>query len=165
MRPATPLPLVGLVVLLVLSGCSALGGGRSLTNVEVAGRYRFTTFTIDPESGAVRDYKVLGREVDDDLTLLLDEAGTARLERLDRGEVGDVEARGSYTISGERVTVRLDGGADDFLLPREVTFEGGGQRLKAEVRQEGMNLERISGDYRGITRANATLRIELREIN
>ena len=164
MRPVSPLPLVGLAVLVALSGCSALGGSRDLTNVEVAGRYRFTTFTIDPESGAVRDYKVLGREVRDDLTLLLEENGTARLERLARGVPGDVEAQGRYTISGNRVSVRLDGGADAFFLPREVTYEAKDQRLRAEVEQSGMNLERISGDYRGITRATATTRIELREI-
>ena len=162
-----PLSLFALSVLLALSGCGVLGigGPPDLTNIEVAGRYRFTQFTIEPASDAVRDYKVLGREVRDDLTLRLDESGSARLETLRGDRVDEVEARGSYSISGRRVRVRFDGDVDDFLLPREVDFEGGGQRLRAEVFREGLNMERISGDYRGITRADATLKIELREIN
>ena len=160
------LSLFSLAVLLALSGCGVLGigGPPDLTNIEVAGRYRFTTFEIDPASGAVRDYKVLGREVRDDLTLRLDENGTARLETLRDNRVDEVKAQGNYTISGRRVRIRLDGGADDYLLPREVTFEGGDKRLRAEVFREGLNMERISDAYRGITRADATLKIELREI-
>ena len=162
-----PFSLSALAVLLVLSGCGVLGigGAPDLTNIEVAGRYEFTTFTIEPASGAVRDYKVLGREVRDDLTLKLDENGSARLETLRGDRVDEVEARGSYSISGRRVRVRFDGDVGDFLLPREIDFEGGDQRLRAEVFREGLNMERISGDYRGITRADATLKIELREIN
>lgn len=166
MHMPTRLPaLSALAVLLALSGCGILGGSRSLTNVEVAGRYEFTRFDIDPASGAVRDYRVLGREVRDDLTLRLDEDGSARLETLRDGRPDEVRARGSYSISGRTVRVRFSDNTDDYFLPREVDFEGGDQRLKAEVFREGLNMERISGDYRGITRADATLRIELREIN
>ena len=160
--------LFSLSLWFALSGCGVLnlGGTPDLTNIEVAGRYEFTRFDIDPASEAVRDYRVLGNEVRDDLTLILEEGGMARLERLRGGRVDAVEARGSYTISGRRVRVRFDSGnTDDFLLPREIDFQGGGERLRAEVFQEGLNMERISGDYRGITRADATLRIDLREIN
>ncbi len=162
--------LLSLVVTLLvpLSGCGVLGigGAPDLTALEVAGRYRFTEFTIDPASDAVRDYRVLGNEVRDDLTLILEEGGSARLERLRGDRVDEVEARGSYTLSGRRVRVAFESGdADDFLLPSQIDFEGGGSRLRAEVFSEGLNMERISGDYRGITRADATLRIELREID
>ena len=160
--------LLSLSVLLLLSGCGVLGigGAPALTNIEVAGRYRFTQFTIDPTSDAVRDYRVRGNEVGDDLTLVLTEGGEVRLETLRGDRVDEVKARGSYTLSGRDVRVRFaSGDADDYFLPDEVTFEGGDQRLRAEVFREGLNMERISNDYRGITRADATLRIELREIN
>ncbi len=158
--------LLSLIALLVLSGCGVLGigGPPDLTNLEVAGRYRFTKFEIDPASDAVRDYEVLGREVRDDLTLRLDESGAARLETVRDDRVDEVKAQGNYSISGRRVRVRLDGNADDYLLPREITFEGGDKRLRAEVFREGLNMERISDEYRGITRADATLKIELRGI-
>ena len=77
-----------------------------------------------------------------------------------------VRASGSYSISGRDVRVQFQSGdAEDYLLPNEITFRGGDQRLRAEVFREGLNMERISNDYRGITRADATLRLELREIN
>ena len=167
MRTLTVSPVLSaLAVLLVLSGCGILGigGPPDLTNLEVAGRYRFTKFDLDPASGAVRDYKVLGREVNDDLTLRLDESGAARLETLRGDRVDEVRAQGSYTISGRSVRVRFTDNVDEYLLPNEIEFEGGGERLRAEVFREGLNMERISGDYRGITRADATLKIELREI-
>ena len=164
-RPSSPV-LALLTALLALSGCGVLGigGPPDLTNLEVAGRYRFTKFEINPASGAVRDYKVLGREVRDDLTLKLDESGAARLETLRGDRVDRVESQGSYTISGRTVRVRFDDDVEDYLLPREIEFEGGGERLRAEVFREGLDMERISDDYRGITRADATLQIELREI-
>ena len=159
-------PLLSLSVLLLLSGCGILGGATPLTNLEVAGRYRFTEFTLDPTSDAVRDYRVMGNEVNDDLTMILTEGGDVRLETLRGDRVDEVKAEGSYTISGRDVRVRFDrGDADEYFLPDEVTFQGGDQRLRAEVFREGLNMERISSDYRGITRADATLKLELREIN
>ena len=163
------LPLLAVLLVLPLSSCGILGigGPPDLTNLEVAGRYRFTTFDIDPASDAVRDYRVLGREVNEDLTIRLREDGTASLEKLRGDRVDEVISGGEYTISGRRVRVRFDdgGAVEDYFLPREIDFEGGDQRLRAEVFQEGLNMERISNDYRGITRADATLRLELREIN
>ena len=166
MRPL-PYSVSALAVLLALSGCGVLGigGPPDLSNVEVAGRYRFTTFEIEPASGAVRDYRVLGREVDKNLTLKLDESGAARLETLRNNRVDRVESQGRYSISGRTVRVRFDGNVDKFLLPSEVEFRGGDERLRAEIFRENLNMERISNDYRGITRADATLKIELREID
>lgn len=143
-----------------------IGGAPPLTNLEVAGRYRFTQFTIDPASEAVRDYRVMGNEVNNDLTLVLDESGGVRLETLRGDRVDEVKARGTYAISGRNVRVRFEGGgADAYFLPDDIEFAGGGQRLRAEVFREGLNMERISNDYRGITRADATLKLELREID
>lgn len=159
---------LAVTLLLPFSGCGILGmgGPAPLTNLEVAGRYRFTSYTIDPASDAVRDYRVMGNEVNDDLTLVLDESGGVRLETLRGDRVDEVKAEGTYAISGRDVRVRFDSGdADAYFLPNEVTFAGGDQQLRAEVFREGLNMERISNDYRGITRADATLRIELREID
>lgn len=156
------------VLLLPLSGCGVLGigGAPDLTNLEVAGRYEFTEFTLDPVSGAVRDYRALGEEVSEDLTLLLQEDGVARLERLRGDRVDEVVVRGMYEIRGRTVRVAFDDGRalEEIFLPSEVDFEGGGERLRAEIFREGLNLERISNDYRGITRADVTVRVELREI-
>lgn len=168
MRTLGSLTLV-LLLTLPLSGCSVLGlfgGAADLTTVEVAGRYRFTMVTVDPVSDAVRDYRALGREVSEDLTMMLQEDGVVRLERLRGDRVDAVIANGRYTISGRTVRVTFDDGreVDDFFLPSEIAFEGGGERLRADIFQEGLNLERISSDYRGITRADVTVRVELREI-
>ncbi|MEM0961099.1 MAG: hypothetical protein AAGK21_01005, partial [Bacteroidota bacterium] len=64
------------------------------------------------------------------------------------------------------VRVSFDDGreVDEFFMPSEIDFEGGDERLRTEIFQEGVNLERISSDYRGITRADIVARIELREI-
>ena len=65
MRTLASFALVALLAF-PLSGCGALGmfgGAPDLTAIEVAGRYEFTTFTLDPVSDAVRDYRALGEEV------------------------------------------------------------------------------------------------------
>lgn len=160
--------LLSLVALPILAGCSALGlfGGSALTMLEVAGRYEFTEFTLDPVSDAVRDARLLGDQVSDDLTLLLREDGTVSLQRLRGERVDETVASGTYAISGRDVRVRFDSDRqlDDLYLPRDITFEGGDRQLRAEIFREGVNMEEISSDYRGLTRADATLRIRLREI-
>ena len=178
MRTLASFALVALLAF-PLSGCGALGmfgGAPDLTAIEVAGRYEFTTFTLDPVSDAVRDYRALGEEVSEDLTLFLQEDGTVRLERLRGDRVDEVMARGTYEIRGRTVrvsfddgttfdTVRSNGGAvEEIFLPSEIDFEGGDERLKADIFREAVNLERVSNDYRGITRADVTVRVELREI-
>lgn len=150
-----------------LAGCGTLfGGAADLTALEVAGRYRFTEYRIDPVSDAVDDVDLLGDRLSEDVTLLLREDGTAALQRLRGERVDETISNGAYRISGETVTVRFDnaGALDDFYMPAEVDFEGGDRRLEAEVFREGLDLERVSGDYRGVTRADARLRIRLREI-
>ena len=166
-----PLAVFALAALLAVpfGGCSALpffGGASDLSPLEIAGRYRFTEFTLDPVSDAVRDYRALGEEVSDDLTLRIEEDGTARLELLRGDRVDEVVARATYSISGRTVRVRFDRArdVDDLFLPGEVEFEGGDRRLRAEIFREAVNLERISGDYRGITRADVVVRVQLREI-
>ena len=160
------LPALALAVAVALSGCGLLGGGASLTALEVAGRYRFTEFTLDPVSGAVDDIDLLGDRLSEDVTLLLREDGTAALQRLRGERVDETLSNGTYAISGGTVTVRFDnaGALDDFYMPAEVAFEGGDRQLHAEVFREGLDLERISDDYRGVTRADARLRIRLEEI-
>jgi hypothetical protein len=165
----SPLLLALLTAAVALPGCGGLGlfgGGADLTALEVAGRYQFTEYTLDPVSDAVRDIELLGDRLSEDVTLLLREDGTAALQRLRGERVDETLSNGTYTISGGTVTVRFDdpGALDDFYMPGEVAFEGDGQTLRAEVFREGLDLERISGEYRGVTRADARLRIRLEEI-
>lgn len=155
--------LLAVLALPLLTGCGLLGGGN-LTMIEVAGRYEFTEFTLDPVSGAVRDADLLGDQVSDDLTLLLREDGTASIQRLRGERVDDTVASGSYSISGKDVRVDFDGDVDDLYMPDRITFRGGDRQLRAEVFREGVNMEDISGDYRGITRADVNLKIRLRRI-
>ena len=168
MRTLASFALVALLAF-PLSGCGALGmfgGAPDLTAIEVAGRYEFTTFTLDPVSDAVRDYRALGEEVSEDLTLFLQEDGMVLLERLRGDRVDEVMARGTYEIRGRTVRVSFDDGraVEEIFLPSEIDFEGGDERLKADIFREAVNLERVSNDYRGITRADVTVRVELREI-
>jgi hypothetical protein len=165
-----PLALLTLfVVAPALSGCGGFGlfGGADLTTLQVAGRYEFTEFTLDPVSDAVRDRRLLGDALSEDITLLLLENGEVRLERIRGDRVDETVASGRFRISGRTVTVRFSNArdVDAFYMPAEIAFEGGGGRLSAEVFREGINLERISSDYRGITRADVVLRIALREID
>ena len=158
--------LLPLALLVAVSGCGLLFGAADLTALEVAGRYRFTEYTLDPVSDAVRDANLLGDGLSEDMTILLREDGTVALQRLRGENVDETLTSGTYAISGRTVTVRFDDGdvLEDFYMPSEVRFEGDGESLNAEVFREGINLEDISGDYRGITRADVTLRIRLREI-
>ena len=158
--------LAALALAVALSGCGILGGGASLTALEVAGRYRFVEYTLDPVSDAVRDVELLGDRLSEDVTLLLREDGTVALQRLRGERVDETISTGTYTISGGTVTVRFDNAdaLEDFYMPAEVAFEGGDRQLRAEVFREGLDLERVSGDYRGVTRADARLRIRLEEI-
>ena len=75
-------------------------------------------------------------------------------------------ARGTYEIRGRTVRVSFDDGraVEEIFLPSEIDFEGDDERLKADIFREAVNLERVSNDYRGITRADVTVRVELREI-
>lgn len=159
------LPL--LAVLLVFSGCGLLGGAADLTPFEVAGRYQFTEYEIQPTAESLRDLDLLGDEVSDDLTIVLTETGEARIERLRGDRVDETYGTGSYDIRGRnvRVTFRSVGDLRDVLMPRTIEFEGGNGRLSANVFQEGVNLEDVSGDYDGITRADIRLKLSLREID
>ncbi|MEM6327213.1 MAG: hypothetical protein AAF791_08850 [Bacteroidota bacterium] len=158
-------------VLLLLPGCGALGGlfggGSALSAIEVAGRYEFTEYEIDPVAGSVDDRNLLGREVSRDLTILLTEGGEARLERLSGDTVGETLGTGTYTISGRAVAVRFRrvGDAANVLMPRAIEFEGGNGRLRAEVFLEAVDLEAVSSEYSGITRADIRLKLGLREID
>ncbi|MEM6288258.1 MAG: hypothetical protein AAF845_14010 [Bacteroidota bacterium] len=164
----SPLSLALLAVVVALPGCGGLGifGGSDLTALEVAGRYRFVEYTLDPVSDAVREARLLGGTVSEDMTLLLREDGTAALQRLRGDRVDETLASGVFSVSGETVRLRFDDGdaLDGIYMPREVAFEADGQSLSAEAFREGVDLERISGNYRGITRADVTLRVRLREI-
>ena len=162
------LPVLSLTLLVALTGCGGLnpfGGGSGLSALEVAGRYRFVEYTLDPVSDAVRDIDLRDEVLPDDLTLLLREDGTASLQELRGDRPGETLAQGTFTVSGETVAVRFRrGDVEDYYMPAEVRFEGGDGRLEADVLLEGISLERISSDYRGVTRADARLRIRLREI-
>ena len=162
----TPPAFALLLALPALAGCGLLFGAADLSPLELAGRYRFTEASLSPVSGAVRGVRLLGGAVSEDLTLLLREDGTAALQRLRGDRVDETLSDGTYAISGRSVTVAFDdaGAAADLYLPAEVRFEVDGQTLRADVFREGVDLEAISDEYRGITRADATLRLRLREI-
>ena len=145
----------------VLAGCGVLGGGADLTAVEVAGRYEFTELRLDPVSDAVSDLDLRDDLLPDDMTLLIREDGTAQLERL---QTGEVVARGSYTLAGDRLRLRLDRGLPDVFFPAEVEFEAGGERLSAEVPFDAVDLGDISDDFEGVDRADVVAHIRLREI-
>lgn len=163
-----PLALAALVLVGSLAGCGMLNpfAKPDLTMLEVAGRYRVVEFRIDPVSDAVRDRDLLGDVLSRDATLLLREDGTAAMEVLRGERVDETISGGEYTVSGRSVTVRFSDrdALGRVLLPSEIRFDGDGRELSSEIFREGLNLEDISGDYRGITRADATLRIRLREI-
>ena len=50
-------------------------------------------------------------------------------------------------------------------MPRSVEFDAGSGRLSSNVFLEGMNLEDVSNDYAGITRADVRLQLSLRTMN
>ena len=149
------------VALSLLAGCGVLGGGADLTAVEVAGRYEFTELRLDPVSDAVDDVDLRDDRLPDDMTLLIREDGTARLERL---QSGDVVGRGSYTLSGDRLRVRLDRGFPEAFLPAEIEFEAGDERLSADIPYDDVDLGEISDDFEGVERADVVVRVRLREI-
>ena len=112
--------------------------------LEVAGRYRFTEYVTSTDlrgrprrtrcSAATRPRR-RGRSTSTRRDGPLERcATTAR-----RGP-----GTGSYTIAGRRSASGSTATSDDYLLPNEVDFEGGGERLRAEVFREGLNMERIA---------------------
>ena len=56
-------------------------------------------------------------------------------------------------------------GLADVLMPRSVEFDAGSGRLSSNVFLEGVNLEDVSNDYAGITRADVRLQLSLRTMN
>lgn len=156
-----------LATILFLSGCGLLGGAADLTPFEVAGRYSFTEYRIQPTAESLRDLNLLGDEVSRDLTLVLTETGEARIERLRGDRVDETYGIGSYDISGRTVRLRFRDVGDlaDVLMPRSVEFDAGSGRLSSNVFLEGVNLEDVSSDYAGITRADIRLQLSLRTLN
>ena len=159
-----------LLVALVLpvSGCGGFGlfGKSDLDPLEVSGRYRFTEYVMAPTSGAVRDVNLLREVLGDNVVLHLELGGNATLERVGENSVEEVLSTGTYEINGR--DVRLSFNDSDrlrsFYMPGTIVFEGGGDRLKAEVFQPGVNLEDIDDDSQGVTSADVQLRIGLRKI-
>ncbi len=150
----------------LFTGCGLLGGAKDLTPLEVSGRYDFTDYTVEPTASSVDARDVRGRELSRDVSLTLDQAGGVRVERLRGDRVDETLATGNYFIRGREVRIEFEDLGDlgrDILMPRGITFEADGTRLEADTFLEGVNLEDLSDDYRGITRADVRLRIELRK--
>lgn len=162
------LSLLLVALVLPVSGCGGFGlfGKSDLTALEVSGRYQFTEYVMAPTSGAVRDVNLLREVLGDNVVLNLELGGDATLERVSDDAVQDVLSRGTYEINGRDVRVSFDDGGRlrSFYMPGTIVFEGGGDRLKAEVFQPGVNLEDIDDDYQGVTSADVQLRIGLRKI-
>ncbi|GAB5533804.1 MAG: hypothetical protein Rubg2KO_00530 [Rubricoccaceae bacterium] len=159
-----------LLVALVLpvSGCGGFGlfGKSDLTALEVSGRYQFTEYTMEPTSGAVRDVNLLRDVMGDNVVLNLELGGIATLERVGENSVEETLSTGTYEITGRNVRVNFDDGGrlSSFYMPGTIVFEGGGDKLNAEVFQPGVNLEDINDDYQGVTSADVQLKIGLRKI-
>ncbi|OZC02885.1 hypothetical protein [Rubricoccus marinus] len=151
----------------LITGCGLFGGARDLTAIEVAGRYEFTEYSVEPTAGSVDSKNLRGRELPRDVTLVLNEAGEARVERLRGERVDGTLASGSYVIRGREVRIEFSDLGDlgrDVLMPRSITFDADGRRMEADIFLEGVNLEDLSDDYRGITRADVRLLVELRKM-
>ena len=168
--PSTRAVLLSLFLVtlaLPVSGCGGFGlfGSSDLTPLEVSGRYQFTEYVMVPTSGAVRNANLLRDVLGDNVVLNLELGGMATLERVGENSVEEVLGSGVYEINGKEVRLTFD--SDDrlgsFYMPSTIVFEGGGDRLKAEVFQPAVNLEDISNEYRGVTSADVQLRIGLRK--
>lgn len=154
------------LVALVLSGCGGLFGSSSLTEADVAGRYTFRTVELEPTSG-LDSYDILDEQMPEGVVLELNE-GRASIIRVQNGVADEMLADGSYDIRGRDVRVRfaaLGGFGDDAMMPNEITFEGGGGRLQADIFMEDVDLDAIDSDeYNGVTAADARYKIELRRM-
>lgn len=126
---------------------------------------RFTEYTLDPVSDAVRDAHLLGSTLPEDVTILRED-GSDALQRLRDDQVGETLTEAAYTISGRTVTVTFEdaGAVARFYMPASVDFEAGDRQLRVDVPMEAVDMEATSSDSRGITRADAPLPIRLREI-
>ena len=162
------LSLLAILLVLPMSGCGGFGlfGSSDLDPLEVAGRYRFTDYTMEPTSGAVKDANLLRDVLGENVVLNLELGGTLTLERVGDGAVQETFSTGTYEIDGKEVRVSFDDNdrLGSFYMPSTVVFEGGGGRLNAEVFQAGVNLEDIDDDYNGVTSADVQLRIGLRKL-
>ncbi|MEO0556569.1 MAG: hypothetical protein AAF170_00155 [Bacteroidota bacterium] len=161
------LSLLLVALVLPVSGCGGFGlfGQSDLTALEVSGRYQFTEYTMAPTSGAVRDVDLLRDVLGDNVVLNLELGGIATLERVGENSVEEVLSTGSYEVNGRDVRVNFDDDRrlESFYMPGTIVFEGGGDRLRAEVFQPGVNLEDINNDYQGVTSADVQLKIGLRK--
>lgn len=158
-------PFFALAILLSLSGCSALGlfGSKALTMEEVTGRYRFAEVTVDPTSEALRDKKLTDDVITEDITLLLLADGSARLEQLRGDRVDATLSGGTFSIRGREVAIRFqdEEAVARLSLPMDMTLRGGSGKLEGDIFREGINLEAVSSDYRGITQADVTLKVRM----
>ncbi len=162
-------PLLTLALLIGISGCSALGlfGSKGLTMDDVTGRYRFVEVAIEPASDALRDKRLTGDVISDDVSLLLLSDGSARLEALRGDRVDATISTGTFTIKGRDVSILFNDEAalQELSLPTKMTLSGGKGKLEGDIFQEGVNLEAVSNDYRGITEADINLKIRMRIVN
>ena len=159
-------PLAALVLAaVVLTGCGGLFGSSALTEAEVAGVYEFRTYELQPTAG-LDAYDFLDDDLPDDVAMTL-QGGAVRVERLSGGIARDVLARGTYEIRDREVFVAFSdlGELEGLLMPRRIEFDGGGGRLETDVFLSGLDLEAISDDYRGISRADGRLSVELRRLD
>ena len=116
---------------------------------------------------AGRDKRLLGDTINEDVTLLLLPDGSARLEQLRGDRIDATVASGMFSIRGRDVTILFDEDREleRLHIPPGMTLRGGKGRLEGDVFQEGVNLEAISSDYRGITEADINLKVRLRIIS
>ncbi len=134
---------------------------------EVAGTYRFTEFTFDPNASAIPDVNVLDTLVATTTQLRLFEDGSFALEYQFRGGVQSL-ASGSFRVRSDRIDLTAD--ADDqakmqsLLLDREVRLNrvANDRRLLEADISKTANLEAFSpGRYEGLTSVPGTLRLRL----
>lgn len=134
---------------------------------EVAGTYRFSQFTFDPNASGLSEVNVLDTLVTSTTRLRLFEDGSFALEYQFQSGPQSLVA-GSFRVRSDRVDLTAD--EDDqaamrsLLLDREVRLGrtvGNRRVLEADI-SKTVNLEAFSpGRYAGLTSVPGTLRIQL----
>ena len=151
---------------LVLTGCDSGDPSGGADFDEVAGFYRFTEYTFDPDAQAIPPINVLDTLNTDQTELLLTSDGEFQLTiRFVNG--GLYRADGTYSVSSAAVNVR--GNSDDaadferVLLDREFTLRRDPAQddiLRADISSKRINPSAFSDRYAGVQEMIGTLRIQ-----
>ena len=140
----------------LLAACDDTTGAGGLQLDEVAGFYTVCALGFTPTGAQpVVNVRAVAFELSrpNDLPrLALDPSGTFELEYTPKGQFTDRELDGSFSISGDRVSLRFEGPAgdrEDLLLP---------ERLHLDFQTSPLELSLVSSEEYSVRRADyATL--------